>query len=53
MAKRLALLGVGLFYVGIALFVVEWVDQTSVVVPFLTLSGLSIIALAVIVQGNH
>ncbi|MBP2004381.1 hypothetical protein [Halobacillus andaensis] len=48
----MALLGAGLFYIGIGLFVVEWFERPGFVVPFLTMGGLSVLIIAVFLQES-
>ncbi|GGF22055.1 hypothetical protein GCM10010954_21120 [Halobacillus andaensis] len=51
-SKLMALLGAGLFYIGIGLFVVEWFERPGFVVPFLTMGGLSVLIIAVFLQES-
>lgn len=49
----MALFGSGLFYLGIALFVVEWFERPGFLVPFLTMGGLSVLIIAVFLQESE
>ncbi|MCP3032895.1 hypothetical protein LF817_16340 [Halobacillus sp. A1] len=52
-SMRLALFGLACFYVGIALFLVDWFVRPAFVIPFLTVGGLTVFALAVFLQGSE